>query len=259
MHDPERDIRDIPLSQLELSPDNVRKTPADDSAFTELKASIAAHGLLENLIARSMGPGADGPGRYAVIAGGRRLAAMQALAAEGALGEDHPVPCRMIGSIVAAEEVSLAENMCPRRHAPGRSGRGVPPPGRCGQHGGRHRGAFRGLGAHRGETPASRQRSTGAARGLPGRRNRSGHIDGLRRHHKSGAPERGLGDGQPTGLPAWRLADQAPADRGPGSRPPPPSRVSSASRLTRRRAARSTATCSPKRMSGGSGSTIPIS
>ena len=102
--------RDIPLSQLELSPDNVRKTPADASAFTELKASIAAHGLLENLIARSMEPGADGPGRYAVIAGGRRLAAMQALAAEGALDEDHPVPCRMIGAIVAAEEVSLAEN-----------------------------------------------------------------------------------------------------------------------------------------------------
>ena len=102
--------RDIPLSQLELSPDNVRKTPADASAFTELKASIAAHGLLENLIARSMEPGADGPGRYAVIAGGRRLAAMQALAAEGALEEDHPVPCRMIGDIVAAEEVSLAEN-----------------------------------------------------------------------------------------------------------------------------------------------------
>ena len=54
MHDPERDIRDIPLSQLELSPGNVRKTPADASAFTELKASIAAHGLLENLIARSI-------------------------------------------------------------------------------------------------------------------------------------------------------------------------------------------------------------
>ena len=106
----ERDIRDIPLSQLELSPGNVRKTPADASAFTELKASIAAHGLLENLIARSMGPGADGPGRYAVIAGGRRLAAMQALAAEGTLDEDHPVPCRIIGNIVAAEEVSLAEN-----------------------------------------------------------------------------------------------------------------------------------------------------
>ena len=44
MHDPERDIRDIPLSQLELSPANVRKTPAGVSAFTELKASIAATG-----------------------------------------------------------------------------------------------------------------------------------------------------------------------------------------------------------------------
>ena len=110
MHDPERDIRHIPLSQLELSPDNVRKTPADASAFTELKASIAAHGLLENLITRSMGPGTDCDARYAVIAGGRRLTAMQALAAEGVLEEDHPVPCRIIGDIVAAEEVSLAEN-----------------------------------------------------------------------------------------------------------------------------------------------------
>ena len=107
---PERDIRNIPLSQLELSPGNVRKTPANASAFTELKASIAAHGLLENLIARAIESGTDGIGRYAVIAGGRRLAAMQALAAEAALDEDHPVPCRMIGGIVAAEEVSLAEN-----------------------------------------------------------------------------------------------------------------------------------------------------
>ena len=70
MYDPERDIRDIPLSQLELSPGNVRKTPADASAFTELKASIAAHGLLENLIARSMGPGADGRAQGLGAAGG---------------------------------------------------------------------------------------------------------------------------------------------------------------------------------------------
>ena len=114
----ERDIRNIPLSQLELSPDNVRKTPADASAFAELKASIAAHGLLENLIIRTMGYGPDsgsGPGqasarRYAVIAGGRRLAAMRALAAEGALDADHLVHCRLIGGIIAADEVSLAEN-----------------------------------------------------------------------------------------------------------------------------------------------------
>ena len=57
-----------------------------------------------------MEPGTDGIARYAVIAGGRRLAAMQALATEGALEEDHLVPCRTIGAIAAAEEVSLAEN-----------------------------------------------------------------------------------------------------------------------------------------------------
>ena len=115
--------------QLELSPDNVRKTPADASAFTELKASIAAHGLLENLIACSMGPGADGIARYAVIAGGRRLAAMQALAAQGALDEDHPVPCRMIGAIVAAEEVSLAENSVRAAMHPADQVEAFPPPG----------------------------------------------------------------------------------------------------------------------------------
>ena len=47
-----------------------------------------------------MEPGTDGIARYAVIAGGRRLAAMQALATEGALEEDHLVPCRTIGAIV---------------------------------------------------------------------------------------------------------------------------------------------------------------
>ena len=42
---PEHDIRSIPLSQLDLSPDNVRKTPAGRAAFAELKASIAAHAV----------------------------------------------------------------------------------------------------------------------------------------------------------------------------------------------------------------------
>ena len=258
MHDPEFDIRDIPLSQLELSPDNARKTPADNSAFTELKASIAAHGLLENLIARAMEPGTDCVARYAVIAGGRRLAAMQALAAEGALDEDHPVPCRMIGSIVAAEEVSLAENSV-----------------RAAMHPADQVEAFRRL-ADAGSTAAAIAARFGVSERTVEKRLRLGNaapvlleayradeidLDTLMAFAVTtdrGAPERGLGDGEPTGLPARRLADQAPADRGPGFRPPPPSRVSSASRLTRRRAAGSIAICSPRRTSGGSGSTIPI-
>ena len=46
-------IREIPLSRLALAPENVRKTPPDRQADAELKTSIAALGLLENLCARS--------------------------------------------------------------------------------------------------------------------------------------------------------------------------------------------------------------
>ena len=119
MTHPEPTIRSIPLNRLELAPENVRKTPADPAALAELKASIAAHGLLENLIVRIEDTGHD-PGsgpeqthvdRCAVVAGGRRLAAMKALAEEGILNADHPVPCRVIDAAENAEEFSLAENV----------------------------------------------------------------------------------------------------------------------------------------------------
>ena len=104
-------IRSIPLGRLELSPANVRKTVAGKAAFAELKASIAAHGLLENLVARACDPDADGSERYAVIAGGRRLTALIDLAREGVLASDYPVPCRMVGNGAADNELSLAENV----------------------------------------------------------------------------------------------------------------------------------------------------
>ncbi len=104
-------IRSIPLDRLELSPANVRKTMAAKTAFTELKASIASHGLLENLVVRSCDSNADGSERYAVIAGGRRLKALIDLAHEGVLAHDFPVPCRVIGNGAADNELSLAENM----------------------------------------------------------------------------------------------------------------------------------------------------
>ena len=119
MAHPEPTVRSIPLSRLDLAPENVRKTQADPASFAELKASIAAHGLLENLIVRIEDTGHDpgsGPGqahaeRCAVVAGGRRLAAMKVLVSEGALDADHPVPCRVIGTAENAEEFSLAENV----------------------------------------------------------------------------------------------------------------------------------------------------
>ena len=106
---PHECIASIPLGRLALSPDNARRTPANDAALAELKASIAAHGLLENLVVRPQG-GEGGDARYAVIAGGRRLAAMQALARDGALDADFPVPCRVCGDGARSRELSLAEN-----------------------------------------------------------------------------------------------------------------------------------------------------
>ena len=108
---PDPVIRSIPLDRLELSPANVRRTAAGKSAFAELKASIAAHGLLENLVVRPLGPGQDGADRYAVIVGGRRLAALTDLAGEGVLDGDDPVPCRVIDYGVADNELSLTENV----------------------------------------------------------------------------------------------------------------------------------------------------
>ena len=104
-------IRSIPLDRLKPSPANVRKTSAGKAAFDELKASIAAHGLLENLVARSTEPAEDGGESYAVIAGARRLAALNALAQEGVLDTDHPVPCRIVANGAIDGELSLAENM----------------------------------------------------------------------------------------------------------------------------------------------------
>ena len=105
IHDSE--IRPIALDRLSIAPENVRKTPPDASAEAELKASIAAHGLLKNLVVRSESAG----GNYAVVAGGRRLAALKTLAADGVLDAAHPVPCLVVDGDAPSAELSLAENV----------------------------------------------------------------------------------------------------------------------------------------------------
>ena len=84
-------IREIPLSRLALAPENVRKTPPDPRADAELKASIAALGLLENLVVRSDASHTEDAERYAVVAGGRRLKAIQVLVEHKVLDPGHPV------------------------------------------------------------------------------------------------------------------------------------------------------------------------
>ena len=100
-------IRNIALSQLVLSPANVRKTPATAAEDMALEASIRAHGIKQNLIVHPTPIG--GKGVFEVDAGGRRLKIPQKLAAEGAIDADHPVPCK-IESADDAVENSLVEN-----------------------------------------------------------------------------------------------------------------------------------------------------
>ena len=104
-------IREIPLSRLALAPENVRKTPPDPQADAALKASIAALDLMENLVVRPDEPDSDGNERFAVIAGGRRLRAMQALVEDKVFDAGHPVPCQVRTGDAEPAELSLAENV----------------------------------------------------------------------------------------------------------------------------------------------------
>ena len=99
-------VRNIPLDRLVLSPANARKTPPSAAEDAELKASLQARGLKQNLV---VCPAPEGRDRYAVTAGGRRLKALQELAAEGVIPADYEVPC-LVEEPAAALETSLLEN-----------------------------------------------------------------------------------------------------------------------------------------------------
>lgn len=98
----ESNLITVPLSRLQLSPRNVRKTGGAE--IQDLAASIAAHGLGQNLIITR-----NGGDVFEVEAGGRRLKALQQLAGAGTLPADWPVPCKVV-TLEQAAEISLAEN-----------------------------------------------------------------------------------------------------------------------------------------------------
>lgn len=98
------DIINIPLNQLTAWKGNVRKTQ-NKGFIDELAASIKAHGLQQNLIVSKDGK------KFAVIAGGQRLKALQQLAKTGDLEAAHPVPCKVTAGESDATELSLAENV----------------------------------------------------------------------------------------------------------------------------------------------------
>jgi ParB family chromosome partitioning protein len=110
------ELMTIPLSLLVLSPRNVRKTGGADVA--DLKASIKAQGVLQNLIVcpHETRKG-KATGRYEVVGGRRRLLALAELASEGDIARDEPIVCRVKPTRDAAE-ASLAENVARQQMHP---------------------------------------------------------------------------------------------------------------------------------------------
>lgn len=97
-------ITEIPLSQLHATYLNVRKTGG--ASVDSLAASIAHHGLIHNLVVTKNDKG------FAVVAGGRRLKALQALQEGGILPESLAagIPCLVVDD-AHGHEASLAENV----------------------------------------------------------------------------------------------------------------------------------------------------
>ncbi len=93
---------EMKIDALIASPNNVRRTGGLD--IDSLKASIKAHGLLQNLVIQEV------DGKAQVVAGNRRLAALKQLQSEGALPADFKVPCFMVVA-ENSQEVALAENV----------------------------------------------------------------------------------------------------------------------------------------------------
>ena len=100
--------REIRRDRLIANADPVRTTPAMKAAHDELRASIEAHGLLEPLVVAP----SVADGEYRVVAGNRRLAAIDHLIAQGRFSPSDPVPCTVLDELESTTEAALAENVC---------------------------------------------------------------------------------------------------------------------------------------------------
>ena len=101
---PSETVRDLPLSALTLGERNVRTVDDTPEELESLKASILAHGLIENLTVRVAGA------LYEVIAGKRRFRGMRELVEAGKIHPDLMVACRILDETANDTEISLAEN-----------------------------------------------------------------------------------------------------------------------------------------------------
>lgn len=97
----------VAVSKLEIDPMNVRKS-VDEQAVADLAESIAANGVLQNIVVRA----APKSGHYYVVIGGRRFRAVNKLIEQKRLPKNFQFDCRIADDDeVKAVEISLAENV----------------------------------------------------------------------------------------------------------------------------------------------------
>ena len=97
----------IAIGKLAKSSLNVRKK--GPGGIAELADLIKSQGLIHNLVVTEQQKKKRKTGKYEVVAGGRRLAALERLVAEGRLSDADEVNCRIV-SMDEALAISLAEN-----------------------------------------------------------------------------------------------------------------------------------------------------
>ncbi len=100
-------VTTLTLAKLHLSPMNVRQT-GDGDDTSDLEASILAHGMLSHLIVHKL---PTKRGHYGVLAGGRRLRALQRLRDRGELDASYPVDVEIREEdATTSTEISIIEN-----------------------------------------------------------------------------------------------------------------------------------------------------
>ncbi len=103
--------RFIPLNKLKKSPKNARKTPHSEASIEAYAASIAAKGILQNLVVE---PELDGDGAatgfyFVTIGEGRRLAQLLRVK-RNEIKKTEPIRC-VIDTTNDPHEISLDENV----------------------------------------------------------------------------------------------------------------------------------------------------
>jgi ParB family chromosome partitioning protein len=101
-------IEYVDFSRLCTSPLNVRRKPP--TGIEALADSIAAKGLLQNLVVHVMKGSRGKSPQLGVCAGQRRLAALDLLAKKGRVTDRYPVPVKIV-SEAEALAASLIENL----------------------------------------------------------------------------------------------------------------------------------------------------